>query len=340
MGWYPGATNREIPGYTTPLAGRRRMYLHIAVTTAASIRGWMIQSGNGATGYINHDGATEQYLDSRMRAPSALDGNPWGSAWETWDGLNPATATSTQADTGRWTDRQAERLADIAAWLHTTDGLPLVQCADSRPGSQGLAPHRLGIDPWRIPGGETWTRAAGKPCPGTARIAQIGPILARAKTIAAAVAAGRCTWLPTGPVDLAHALARTSGQPPQPAPTPPEEEMPLNGDDLVKIRDTVANVLRADEFKLSGFAPGFPGAARAAATDAIAAANLTPEIRAQADATRGAILANRTLINKTGADILAALPAAVKAALGPAPGIDTDAVGKAVIAELAKALTP
>lgn len=93
-----------------------------------------------------------------------------------------------------FTPSQVEACARVCAWAYQVHGIPLEQCPDSRPGSRGIAYHRQGIDGnfygegyafgGRVPGGEIWTKYAGKACPGDARISQVPAIIHRARVIA------------------------------------------------------------------------------------------------------------------------------------------------------------
>ncbi|WHI47559.1 peptidoglycan-binding protein [Microbulbifer sp. JMSA004] len=91
-----------------------------------------------------------------------------------------------------FTEQQIEAIAKICVWAHKTHDIPLVECPNSKPGSRGIAYHRQGIDGnWsgydysgRISGGEKWSNAGGKVCPGDRRISQIPQIIARAIQIA------------------------------------------------------------------------------------------------------------------------------------------------------------
>src|SRR5439155_775966 len=60
---------------------------------------------------------------------------------------------------------------------------------DSKPASRGIGTHRLGIQHslgidrvpgWLVTGGERWSSAIGKECPGDARVAQLPSIIAAA----------------------------------------------------------------------------------------------------------------------------------------------------------------
>lgn len=145
--------------------------------------------------HFSTDGAGNIYQsrDTAYRSAANLNGNhriiaienedmgPHFPKWNTGDGhAVPA-----------FTDAQLTAIAKILAWAHKTHGVPLQLCPNSKPGSRGLAYHRQGIDgnfgpykyPGRVAGGEVWTSARGKVCPGDRRIAQLPEILNRAKRI-------------------------------------------------------------------------------------------------------------------------------------------------------------
>jgi len=134
-----------------------------------------------------------QSRDTKYRSAASLNGNhrsisienedhgPQFSAWNVNDG---------HAVPG-FTDAQMDAIAEILAWAHKTHGIPLVMAPNSRPSSKGIAYHRMGIDGnWggykyggRVSGGELWTSARGKVCPGDRRISQIPEIIRRAQAL-------------------------------------------------------------------------------------------------------------------------------------------------------------
>src|SRR3989304_2012376 len=78
----------------------------------------------------------------------------------------------------------------MVGYLYSTDGMfrqggdggP--EAPDSEPGRRGLAYHRQGVDPWRVDGGQRWSTAYGKECPGPTRIRQLSEeIIPRARQI-------------------------------------------------------------------------------------------------------------------------------------------------------------
>jgi hypothetical protein len=150
---------------------------HVAVSESATLR--PTAGGNSWHFYLPRSGPAIQYIDLDRCAYAQLDGNATMVSWESQGGvINP--------DGEPWTDNQVEWGARILAHLAATEGVPLQVMPDSLPTSKGLGWHRLGIDPWRVPGGERWSGARGKLCPGAAKIAQIPRIVARATEIASA----------------------------------------------------------------------------------------------------------------------------------------------------------
>ena len=110
----------------------------------------------------------------------AIENEDHGPAYGSWSGSNVP----------RFTAAQAESIAKILVWAHKVHGIPLSLVPDSKPGRRGVAYHRQGIDPWRVPGGELWTKFPGKVCPGDKRVAQlVNEIIPRARVLAGAAPA-------------------------------------------------------------------------------------------------------------------------------------------------------
>lgn len=151
----------------------RGFCLHVAVSNAPALR-----PGSNATWhfYLPKQGQAIQYVDLDYVAYAQLDGNPTMVSAESQGGM-------VDADREPWTDNQCEWAARILAHLHRTEGTPLQVMPDSRPESRGLGYHRLGVDPWRVAGGERWSSSRGKLCPGAAKIAQVPSIVARAAAL-------------------------------------------------------------------------------------------------------------------------------------------------------------
>lgn len=171
---YPGAIWRPLDrNYTARKRSRTDcVILHIAVSEAASLYGWFNnpEAGSSSHLYVRRDGVTEQYMD--------MDHISWANG----DGNGRSITVETQGmGSGTWSSAQVAKLAEICRWANAQYGVPLELMPDSKPSSRGIGHHRLGCDPYRVPGGERWSKAYGKICPGPDRIPQIPTIIAAAK---------------------------------------------------------------------------------------------------------------------------------------------------------------
>ena len=173
----PGAAWRPITvpgGLTRRTSKGRAVVLHVAVSEARSLFGFF--NGNASANshfYVAKDGTIEQYIDTDYQSWASMAANPSTISVETQGGV-------TDPDGEPWTDAQVASLARICAWAHATEGTPLAPMLDSKPASTGVGYHKLGINPWRVSGGEVWSSSAGKICPGAAKIRQIPAIIAAA----------------------------------------------------------------------------------------------------------------------------------------------------------------
>lgn len=203
--------------------GPTTVSFHGAITKAGldGLRGW-VSSSNSCHGAITSRGAAGQFKDFDRIAYGMLEGNKRGGVtWETWDGLNVQTATYDDVNrgaddnpSGLWYPEQCERISDIIAWDDVVLGIEARTVQSTRDRAHGMHGHgianRSSLTGTNIyVGPDRWSTDNRKPCPGDKRIAQWAGIIVRAQVIAAAVRAGRCTWLPVGDVDLPSALART-----------------------------------------------------------------------------------------------------------------------------------
>jgi hypothetical protein len=179
MPWYPKAIRKEVTRHRTPMSAHRGVVLHVAVSESSSLFGYFNQKGNPTSHfYVRKDGTVEQYVDTQFVAPAQLDGNPTLVGIETQGGV-------TDAKHEQWTPAQVETLAQLCAWVHETHGTPLQAMKSSLKTERGVGPHRLGIDPWRVSGGEHWSTSYGKTCPGDAKVAQVPTVIKRAEDIVA-----------------------------------------------------------------------------------------------------------------------------------------------------------
>ncbi len=178
MAWMPGALRKEIAKFRTPLLIRRGVCLHVAVSEGSSLYGYFSNASVCSHFYVRKDGTIEQYVDTKYQAPANLQGNKSLISVETQGGVR-------NADTEPWTAAQVEALAKICAWASKTHGIPLIQMPNSKPSSVGVGYHKLGVDPYRVDGGERWSNAYGKVCPGGGKIKQIPQVVNRARQILA-----------------------------------------------------------------------------------------------------------------------------------------------------------
>lgn len=215
MSWYPGAFAHDFGG--TGACAPDSFVLHEVVNqvdipedgTPSAIAGW-VQQSLATQFYVDYQGRIEQFCSSDRASAHCKDGNSHRLGIETED---DKPLTDAQANSGTWTAQQCERIADLIAWGNLTHDIPIRRMRTSRRADVGVGYHRLGVpriagghDGW--PDGEVWTLAAGKPCPGDLRIAQVPGIVTRAGVIADGVRSGRFALLNKGAVRLPSALAR------------------------------------------------------------------------------------------------------------------------------------
>lgn len=167
MAWYPKAIRKPITRHDTPMLRYRGICHHVAVSEGTSLFSYFNIPGNATSHfYVRRTGKVEQYVDTKFRAPAQLEGNPTMISIETQGG-------KVNADTEPWDPAQVEALIELDAWIAKTHGIPLQMMKDSKPTSKGFGYHKLGVNPYRVDGGELWSKATGKICPGGAKIKQI-----------------------------------------------------------------------------------------------------------------------------------------------------------------------
>lgn len=168
--------------------------LHTMVGTLAGTDSMFKDDGfAGTESHFGTGGAGEkvkQWQDLAFSADANLDG--WrrvisienadkGPGFKAWSGSNvPA-----------FTEAQLEQIVDLVAWLCSKEahadcpadwkchqvGIPAQLIPDTLPGRRGIGYHRQGVDgslpDMRVEGGEKWSLARGKVCPGDRRVEQI-----------------------------------------------------------------------------------------------------------------------------------------------------------------------
>ena len=188
MAIYPGAVQQLIPKWNkVKIKRHRRMNLHVAVSNAQSIHGIFARSNSACSHfYVAFDGTVYQYIDTRFRSASDMNGNDSTISVETAGGV-------TNADGQPWTDEQFDALVKLWTWARDTHGIKnqVAKNTQTNDNSAGLSWHRLGVQgnfddrPGILgisykPGGIRYSSARGKVCPGDAKILQIPKIWAAA----------------------------------------------------------------------------------------------------------------------------------------------------------------
>jgi hypothetical protein len=150
---------------------------HVAVSSSKNLAPGPLSSRSADWHfYLPKEGPAIQYIDMDLQCWATSAGNASLVAFESEGGLGSSAVLNAEP----WTDNQLNWAARILRHLHDTEGVPLQVMPDSMPGSRGFATHRLGISPWRVAGGEVWSSANGKECPGTAKHNQRGEVVRRA----------------------------------------------------------------------------------------------------------------------------------------------------------------
>lgn len=167
--WYPNAVHKPI---SRNFGGRRSrtraVILHVDAGGAASLQGWFNNAASGASSHfhVRYDGVVEQYVDADL------------TAWTQRAGNSSCIGIETQGKgDGAWTAAQLSSLASLVRWLCDRYGIPKRSMGNSLPSSSGIGYHRMGIDPWRVSGGEVWG-PRGKVCPGNLRVDQFPGLVA------------------------------------------------------------------------------------------------------------------------------------------------------------------
>lgn len=158
---------------------------------------------DGGPGGSSLDGVLWQWQDRLHQADAVGEGNPRVLSIETAD-----NAPRKASDIRPWTPLQVLTLVEVIVWECSLPAhadcpagwacrrgvdwrgvrvaIPPVLIPDTKPGRRGLAVHRQGVKHsqgvgkvpgWLVPGGETWSDAVGKECPGGARVAQFTAVV-------------------------------------------------------------------------------------------------------------------------------------------------------------------
>lgn len=176
--------------------------VHTMVGTLPGSWSWSNRPG-GSYWHFGTSGTGEawQCQDLRYRSAANLNGNhrvipienaDMGPGFGSWNGRCGSVPGFTTA--------QINKLVQLITWLCRTYNIPPVLIPDTAPGRRGISYHRQGIDPWRKPGTELWSKSRGKCCPDDRRIHQtINVIIPRVQAALRGGPLPPITTLPTTP---------------------------------------------------------------------------------------------------------------------------------------------
>lgn len=157
--------------------------LHVSASNAESLHNYFSTASVCSHFHVSKRGTVEQYLDTAWPSQADLEGN------------QRSISIETQGIAGEpWTEVQITALAKLLAWIGQVHNIPLRLAENSRTTTAGVAWHRLGIDGnfpavgllagrSQLGGGEKWSAARGKICPGDERIKQIPDLIQQTRLI-------------------------------------------------------------------------------------------------------------------------------------------------------------
>lgn len=180
--WLSNAIHKPI--YRNYTSGMQRggwdgIILHVAASEAASLHGWFNNPAARASShfYIRRDGTIGQYVSVRDRS------------WTSGAGSDRTIGIETQGmASGYWTDQQVNSIIRLIRELAGEFGFPIRMMNSSRSSERGIGWHSQGVPAnytqknggYSQTGGELWSSAVGKVCPGPQRISQIPGIVSAA----------------------------------------------------------------------------------------------------------------------------------------------------------------
>lgn len=187
MARWNGAAWRPLGPQTEPRLGKANIVcLHTMVGYLKSTEDMFEQ--DGYSGVESHfgvggkwgpdasaglDGVVYQWQDTDYQADAnGPDGNDYVISIETADNA-PADAD----DLAPWTERQLDAIVELVTWCCQVHDIPATLIPDTKPGRRGIGYHRQGCDPFRADGGDLWSSAYGKVCPGDQRVNQVKNII-------------------------------------------------------------------------------------------------------------------------------------------------------------------
>lgn len=190
----PGTTWSPLGPQTEPkMLSHDIICLHTMVGSLKGTDSYFRQNGYGGTEShfgMGGNGHTIQWQDLAYQADANNEGNDRVISIETAD-KGETFPVWTGSNVPPWTDAQVNKIIDMlddmcrpafhancpATWDCHKVGIPRVLVPDTKPARRGIGYHRQGVDPWRVEGGESWSLAYGKVCPGDKRINQLTAVI-------------------------------------------------------------------------------------------------------------------------------------------------------------------
>ena len=182
--WMPGALHKMLSrNYTTKSRPKTdAIILHIAVSNSDTLAGWFNNPQAGASShfYARKDGTVEQYLPLEFRSWAGVKSDARAISIETQGGMGADLNAG-------WPPAQIQGILNIINYVRSVyPNIPVRTMQSSKATEAGgIGYHLLGVPSTQTQklrgisqtGGELWSGAVGKVCPGQARIAQIPGIV-------------------------------------------------------------------------------------------------------------------------------------------------------------------
>ena len=178
--WMPGAVRKPLTRNYTNQTRKvtNAVILHIAVSESATLQDWFNNPRAGASShfYVRRDGTIEQYIPINLISWAGVQSDARAISVET-QGVGH----------GAWTDAQIVAMQQIIRYCQSIyPGIPSRVMRSSKKSETGIGWHKLGVPATyaqklrRVSqtGGELWSGAVGKICPGPDRIKQIPGLVA------------------------------------------------------------------------------------------------------------------------------------------------------------------
>ena len=178
--WMPGAIRKPLDrNYTKQTRrGTNAVVLHVAVSESATLAGWFNDPRARASShfYVRRDGTIEQYIPINLISWAGVQSDQRAIAVET-QGMGH----------GAWTAAQVQAMQQIIKFCQSKyRGITTRVMRSSKKAETGIGWHALGVPATQTQklrrvsqtGGELWSGAVGKICPGPDRIKQVPGLVA------------------------------------------------------------------------------------------------------------------------------------------------------------------